>query len=130
GVAQRAVGPLVGADVADGGEPGEQRDAGVLDADGGGVAGPLVQPVVAVAAAGIAVQVGVRVDEAGHHGVPGEVDHLGAVGDVHIGADGRDALAAHDDGRVLGDAARCGIEQDRKSVVKGKRAGDYVRRVG
>src|SRR5690606_12722511 len=94
-VAERDVGPLVGADVADGGEAGQQRDARVLDADDGGVAGPLVQPVVAVSAAGVAVQVGVGVDEAGQHGVPGQVDHLGAARDVHVGTHRSDAFATH-----------------------------------
>src|SRR5690606_36068736 len=123
-VAQRDVGPLVGADVAHGGEPGEQRDARVLDADDRGVAGPLVQPVVAVAAAGIAVQVGVRVDETGHHGVPGQVDHLGAARDVHVRPHRRDAFTTHDDGRVLGDPPGGGVEKsaraDRDDALGGR----------
>src|SRR5690606_7773690 len=82
------------------------------------------QPVVAVAAAGIAVQVGVRVDETGHHGVPGQVDHLGAARDVHVRPHRRDAFTTHDDGRVLGDPPGGGVEKsaraDRDDALGGR----------
>ena len=98
-VAQGYVGEAVGADVADGGEAGFERDLGVFDSDDGLFGGRHGELKVGIEVVGHG-EVRVHVDEAGHDGVFGQVD-LGVAGLFWrggCGGDGGDAVAGDDDG--------------------------------
>ena len=112
-VAESDVGVVVGADVADGGEAGFERDLGVFDADDGLFGGSHREFEVGVEVVGHG-EVGVDVDEAGHDGVSREVD-LGVAGLLRCGGrrgDRGDAVAGDDDGLGGGFGAGFDVEDD------------------
>ena len=94
-------------------KPGEQRGAGILlGVEGLGV-GRAAERVDRVVAIGARAQVGVAVDQAGEHGGFGEVDDLGACGNLRgvRGLHRLDALALDDDDHVLADVVAGGVEE-------------------
>ena len=82
-VAQGHVGEAVGADVADGGESGEQSEAGVFRADQGLARDGNGQRIVAKAR--FHGQVRVRVDQAGQDGGVRQFDLHGVGGNFRVG---------------------------------------------
>lgn len=77
GFLQGDVGPVAGADIANGGEAGFERLFRVGDGDDGPVGVGELQAGKA-SGFGVAVEVGVHVDQAGEKGDAGELDHFGS----------------------------------------------------
>ena len=130
GLAKTDVVPRIGAEVADGGEPGLERLRRCWYRQHRPVAVVVLQPVVA-AVRWVAVDVHVHVDQARQHGHVAEVEAGGIGGCVDLpaaGGDGGDAAVSDEQLGVVLDAAAACLEQavgaDDRGTGEGLQAGD------